>query len=54
MFIELIQKIAETKACLPIFMLGSGFVKAKHHEEVKNFGDDQTPGDNFPYAAMVR
>ena len=50
MFIEIIQKIAETRSAL----LKGSFIKAKHHPETKNFSNDQAPGDNFPYIVMVR
>lgn len=51
MFMELIPKLTETKAYLPLFLLMTGFFRSNQIEE-KNFNDDQTPGDNFPYAIM--
>jgi len=51
MFMELIPKLTETKACLSLFLLITGFSRSNQVEE-KNFSDDQTPGDNFPYVIM--
>ena len=51
MFMEIIQKLTETKAYLPLFLLTTGFFRSNQIEE-KNFSDDQTPGDNFPYVIM--
>lgn len=53
MFMEIIQELTETKASLPLFLLATGFSKL-HQIEEKNLSDDQAPGDNFPYAVMVR
>ena len=51
MFMELIPKLTETKAYLLLFLLMTGFSRSNQIEE-KNFNDDQTPGDNFPYVIM--